>query len=75
MLPFQRLPLTRAVTFLHPQDGRAVFAIPWEGVSIFGTTDVDQDSSLVTDPSISTAEVEYLLAGLQKVFPAQELTS
>ena len=26
---------------LHPRDHRAVFAIPWEGVSIFGTTDVD----------------------------------
>ncbi len=75
IIPFQRLPLTRAVTFLHPVDGRAVFAIPWEGVVIFGTTDVDQDGDLVTDPSISDLEVEYLLTGLQKVFPGQELTS
>jgi glycerol-3-phosphate dehydrogenase len=75
IFPFQRLPLTRAVTFLHPEDGRAVFAIPWEGVVIFGTTDVDQDSDLVTDPCINDFEVGYLLAGLQKVFPAQELTS
>jgi glycerol-3-phosphate dehydrogenase len=75
VFPFQRLPLTRAVTFLHPADGRAVFAIPWEGVVIFGTTDVDQDSNLVTDPSISNVEAEYLLTGLLKVFPAQELTS
>lgn len=71
---FNRLPLTRAVTFMHPADGRAVFAIPWEGVIIFGTTDVDHDSELTTDPSISGAEAEYLLTGLQKVFPAQELT-
>jgi glycerol-3-phosphate dehydrogenase len=75
IFPFKRLPLTRAITFLHPLDGRAVFAIPWEGVVIFGTTDVDQDSILVTDPSISAAEVDYLLSGLQKVFPAQELTT
>jgi glycerol-3-phosphate dehydrogenase len=74
VFPFHRLPLTRAITFLHPSDGRAVFAIPWEGVVIFGTTDVDQDSDIVTDPSISDAESEYLLTGLQKVFPAQELT-
>ena len=74
VFPFSRLPLTRSVTFLHPADGRAVFAIPWEGVVIFGTTDVDQDSNLVTDPSISDAEAEYLLTGLQRVFPAQELT-
>jgi glycerol-3-phosphate dehydrogenase len=75
VIPFQRLPLTRAITFLHPTDGRAVFAIPWEGVVIFGTTDVDEDSNLVIDPSISAAEVGYLLTGLQKVFPAQGLTS
>ncbi|MGA2503343.1 MAG: glycerol-3-phosphate dehydrogenase/oxidase [Anaerolineales bacterium] len=75
IFPYQRLPLTRAITFLHPLDGRAVFAIPWEGVVIFGTTDVDQDSNLVTDPCISAAEVEYLLTGLKKVFPAQELTA
>jgi glycerol-3-phosphate dehydrogenase len=74
VLPFNRLPLTRSITFLHPADGRAVFAIPWEGAVIFGTTDVDQESPIVTDPPISDAEAEYLLTGLQKVFPAQELT-
>ncbi len=74
VLPYKRLPLTRAVTFLHPTDGRAVFAIPWEGVVVFGTTDVDQGENMLTDPSISDAEVEYLLDGLQKVFPAQELS-
>ncbi len=74
VFPIQRIPLTRAVTFLHPTDGRAVFAIPWEGAVIFGTTDVDQGSNILTDPSISTTEVQYLLDGLKKVFPAQELT-
>jgi glycerol-3-phosphate dehydrogenase len=74
VLPFKRLPLTRSVSFLHPRDGRPVFALPWEGVVIFGTTDVDHGSELQTDPSISQAEAEYLLAGLQFVFPEQELT-
>ena len=74
VFPFSRLPLTRAVTFLHPQDGRPVFALPWEGAVIFGTTDVDQGSDLVTDPSISTVEAEYLLDGLKFVFPKLELT-
>jgi glycerol-3-phosphate dehydrogenase len=71
---FQRFPLTRAVTFLHPQDGRPVFVLPWEGAVIFGTTDVDQGQNLVTDPSISNGEAEYLLGGLKAVFPALELT-
>jgi glycerol-3-phosphate dehydrogenase len=69
-----RLPLTRAVTFLHPKDGRPVYALPWEGAVIFGTTDVDQGQDLVTDPSISDEEAEYLLDCLKFVFPAQELT-
>jgi glycerol-3-phosphate dehydrogenase len=71
---FQRLPLTRAVSFLHPHDGRPVFALPWEGAVIFGTTDVDQGKNLVTDPAISSTEAEYLLDGLKFIFPRLELT-
>lgn len=74
VLPFDRLPLTRAVSFLHPKDGRPVFALPWEGVVLFGTTDVDHTAALQTDPSINAAEFEYLLSALQHVFPASELT-
>ena len=74
VFPTNRLPITRAVTFLHPQDGRPVFVLPWEGAVIFGTTDVDQGQNLITDPSISSSEAEYLLDGLKAVFPALELT-
>jgi glycerol-3-phosphate dehydrogenase len=69
-----RLPLTRAITFLHPQDGRPVFVLPWEGAVVYGTTDVDQGTDLMTDPTISGAEAEYLLDGLKAIFPALELT-
>jgi len=73
VLPFDRMPITRAVSFLHPSDGRPVFALPWEGATIFGTTDVDHTSELKTDPSISAGEFEYLLAGLRHVFPESQL--
>lgn len=69
-----RLPLTRAVTFLHPRDGRPVFVLPWEGAVIYGTTDVDQGQHLPTDPAISGAEAEYLMEGLRFIFPGLELT-
>jgi glycerol-3-phosphate dehydrogenase len=69
-----RLPLTRAVTFLHPSSGLPVFAIPWEGAVVFGTTDCDHRTDLVTDPTISEDEEEYLLSGIQHVFPFLELT-
>jgi glycerol-3-phosphate dehydrogenase len=69
-----RLPLSRAITFLHPSDGRPVFILPWEGAVIYGTTDVDQGKELPVDPKISEAEIDYLLEGIQAVLPAQELS-
>jgi glycerol-3-phosphate dehydrogenase len=69
-----RLPLTRSVSFLHPADDRPVFAFPWEGVTLVGTTDVDLDEPLHTDVRISQAETEYLLQAAQYAFSCQELT-
>ena len=68
------MPLTRSVSFLHPADDRPVFAFPWEGVTLVGTTDVDLDEPLRTDPAISPAEAEYLLQAAQYAFACQELT-
>ena len=68
----RRVPLPEAVSLLHPRDNRAVFAIPWEGVTILGTTDVDH-GSLDEEPAISDEEREYLLEAAQKAFPALEL--
>jgi len=67
--PWQKLPLTRAVTFLHPLDGRPVFVLPWEGVTLIGTTDMDHNARLVTDISISREESDYLLQAIQYAFP------
>jgi glycerol-3-phosphate dehydrogenase len=73
VFPNHRLPLTRAVSMLHPKDGRPVFAFPWEGATIVGTTDIDHDLSLETQPIISSAEAEYLMELVKWGFPAQEL--
>lgn len=64
-----RFPLTRSISFLHPTDGRPVFALPWEGVTILGTTDVDHREELETDPSISLEEADYLMLAAQSIFP------
>jgi glycerol-3-phosphate dehydrogenase len=69
----RRLPLPEAVSLLHPRDQRAVFAIPWEGVSILGTTDVDH-GALDEEPAISAQEREYLLEAARRAFPGAELT-
>lgn len=67
-----RLPLTCAVTWLHPQDGRPVFAYPWEGAVVYGTTDLDHDGELFA-PHASRAELGYLIAGLHAQFPELHL--
>ena len=72
-LPQRRLPLTRAVTLLHPRDSRPVFILPWEGVTLVGTTDVDQVDEPCTDLRISVAEAEYLMEAVRHVFPGTGL--
>ena len=69
VLAADRLPLQQAISMLHPRDGRAVFAIPWEGVTIVGTTDVDHHEDLWTEPSLSSVELEYIMESLRHAFP------
>ena len=58
VFPFSRLPLTRAVSVLHPATGRPVFAVPWEGVTLIGTTDVDHTQASMSEPAIDAAEAQ-----------------
>lgn len=69
-----RVPIPGAVSFLHPRDRRAVFAIPWEGAVIAGTTDVDH-AEPSNEPAISEAETAYILESLQHAFPTLELSA
>lgn len=58
-----------AVIFAHPRDKRPVFAFPFQGRTILGTTDLDHDQELWDLPRISAGEFEYLLEGARKMFP------
>ncbi|WP_298444514.1 FAD-dependent oxidoreductase [uncultured Ferrimonas sp.] len=62
LLPWQQLPLPAAMTFIHPQDQRVVFAYPWAGCTVLGTTDLDHLADKNQPCVISSAEQEYLLA-------------
>ncbi len=73
VLPFWRLPVAQAVSFMHPQDGRPVFLYPWEGATLVGTTDLDHHAQPDTEASISQAEVDYLLAAVNDQFPGAAL--
>ena len=74
VFPAARLPLQEGLSFIHPRDGRPVFAIPWEGAVLVGTTDLDHTEDLSVVPHITAAEVVYLMAGVQAVFPSLNLT-
>lgn len=69
-----RLPVPEAVCMIHPRDNRAIFAIPWEGSTIYGTTDVDHKDDAWSEPAIGSSEVEYLLEGIRHAFPSCEIS-
>ncbi len=74
VFPAWRLPVAQAVSFAHPYDGRPVFIIPWEGVTIVGTTDVDYADDLDAEPRISPEETAYLMAVVESYFPRLGVT-
>jgi glycerol-3-phosphate dehydrogenase len=74
VFPLERLPLPRAVSLFHPDDGRPVFGFPWEGVVIFGTTDIDHGPVPQPEPAISQGEVDYLMTAVRYAFPSSDLT-
>lgn len=52
----------------HPADGRVVFALPWQGATLLGTTEVVQ---AIDEPvACSDAERDYLLAAWNARFDA-----
>ena len=65
-----RLPLEQGVNLVHPGDGRPLYAFPWEGVTLVGTTDLDHRSDLLAEPVISPEEKRYLLDAVQAFFPS-----
>jgi len=64
----EKLPINEAITMLHPRDNRALFAIPWEGRTMIGTTDLDhdlhEDETRITQP-----ELDYLMEATHHAFP------
>ncbi len=75
IFPWEKLPTAQAVTFAHPEDGRPVFAYPWEGVTLVGTTDLDHSRPLDKEPAIIPDETEYLLDALHTRFADHSLST
>ncbi len=69
LFPWWRFPLGSAISWLHPRDRRPVFAYPWQGATIYGTTDVDHRLADAFEPRMTADEAEYLIEGLDWAFP------
>ena len=75
VIPGWRLRLARVASFFHPVNGRPIYCVPWMGVVLVGTTDVDQEPlSAGEEPHASAEEVLFLLEALQSRFPSLDLT-
>ncbi|WP_417568145.1 FAD-dependent oxidoreductase [Marinobacter sp.] len=74
VLPWARLPVSCSVSLFHPQDRRPVFAFPWQGTTVLGTTDLDHEGNLDQEPVISEAETDYLLQIASRLFPASHIS-
>ncbi len=73
ILPQGRLPMTAAVTFPAPDDGRPVFMIPHPEGILLGTTDIYHDEGL-DDPRPTGDECDYLLRAAVAAFPKTPVT-
>lgn len=73
VLPWSCLPVSCSVSLFHPEDGRPVFAFPWLGTTVLGTTDLDHQGSLDQEPVISEAETSYLLEIASRLFPGNRI--
>jgi len=74
IFPSDVFPLDMAVSFIHPEDARPVFLFPWEGMLVLGTTDVDHGNDIEQEPVISAGEADYLMQGLDYIFPGSGIT-
>lgn len=74
VLPWSRLPISCCVSLMHPTDKRPVFAFPWQGTTVLGTTDLDHSEDIDQEPAISITEVDYLLEIAGRLFPGQHVT-
>jgi glycerol-3-phosphate dehydrogenase len=77
IFPLDRLPVPEAICYYHPDDQRIQFVVPWQGVLMVGTTDLDyslREEQEYGEPRILPEEVDYILRGLNHAFPDARLT-
>ena len=72
LVPRERLSLHNAVLVRSPDDGRALFAIPWSRMTLIGTTDTFHKGS-PDEVYADRSDVDYLLRAVNHTFPTVQL--
>ncbi|MCE7065866.1 glycerol-3-phosphate dehydrogenase/oxidase [Dyadobacter sp. CY326] len=70
VLPFETLNSEYAMLIPKTSDGRVVFAIPFEGAMMIGTTDTETDN-LDTESTLNNTEKQYLVETLNPFLDKQ----
>ena len=68
VFPHEKLPIRRAITLMSPIDGRVLFAIPWKGRVVLGTTDTDFDGA-PENVHANAQDAQYLCDSANAFFP------
>lgn len=68
------LPIAAAVAVRHPQSGLPIYFVPWQNLTLVGTTHIDHFVSPDDEPRTSAEEIGYLLEAVETVFPERALT-
>ena len=71
VVPASRLPVREAIAF-PMEDGRLLFAIPFDSVTLVGTTDTDHPGP-AGEVFAAAEDVAYILAAARRTFPAAAL--
>jgi glycerol-3-phosphate dehydrogenase len=69
VIPNSFLGGSTAVMVPKTEDGRVIFAIPWQGVVLVGTTDIP-DTASVMEPKVDGDEIDYLLRHIEPYLSA-----
>ncbi len=67
VVPAARLPIESAVIMPKTSDGRVLFAVPWQGRVVIGTTDAEYTGDLDC-PTATTEDVAYILRHANEYF-------
>jgi glycerol-3-phosphate dehydrogenase len=72
VIPRERVHAEAVITFEAP-DGRQLFLVPWDEISLLGTTDAFSEET--DEPVVTIDEVHYLLSAANDAFPNAALTT